>query len=528
MSALTGTGALIRLILRRDRFILPIWIIFLAIVPMAGVAAFKDLYPTAAARESFTQLARANPAFTAMYGPIYGSSLGALVAWRYSIVAVFAALGSFLTVVRHTRTEEEAGRRELLSSTVVSRHAGLTAALIVVFSADLLLAALIAGSLAGQGLPVGGSMALGLAYGAAGLVFAAVGALAAQLTQNAGSARGIAGSVLGASFLLRAVGDGSSLSWLDWLSPLGWSGLVRPFAGEHWLVLVLFAGAAIVISAAAFVLSDRRDMGAGILPARLGPATGDGLGTPLGLASRLQRNLLISWTFGIALFAFLIGNIADSFADLLKDNPQLEAYFATRGGAAGLTDSGIASLINIMALVLAGYAVQSTLKLRSEELTMRTQPVLATAVGRLRYAASHLVFAIAGPAVVLALAGSIIGLTYGSLTGKVGGEIWRILGAALVQLPAVWILAGLTMALHGLLPRFAASGAWTAMAVFAVFGVFGELLRIPDRLLDISPFKHVPPLPGGDFTAAPVVWLTVIAAALATAGLVGFRRRDIG
>lgn len=97
------------------------------------VAAFTDIYPTAVACESFARLAQTNLAFTALYGKLYGSSIGALIAWRYSVIGVWAALASFLTVIRHTRTEEEAGRRELLGSTVLGRYAPLSAALIVTY-----------------------------------------------------------------------------------------------------------------------------------------------------------------------------------------------------------------------------------------------------------------------------------------------------------------------------------------------------------------------------------------------------------
>jgi len=45
--------------------------------------------------------------------------------------------------------------------------------------------------------------------------------------------------------------------------------------------------------------------------------------------------------------------------------------------------------------------------------------------------------------------------------------------------------------------------------------------------MNISPYAHVPRLPGGDFTAVPLVWLVLLAAALTAAGLVGFRRRDV-
>jgi len=532
MKELVGTGGLIRLILRRDRFILPVWILFLAIIPSFGVIAFVDLLPTVAERESFAQLARANLAFTALFGELYDSSLGALVAWRFSIIAVFAALASFLTVIRHTRTEEETGRRELLGSSVVGRYAPLSAALVVTFSANIALALLVAGFLINQELAVAGSIALGLSYAASGWVFAAIAALSAQLTQNAGSARGIAGSILGLSFLLRAVGDVSestALSWLSWLSPLGWSIFIRPFADENWWVLALFFTAVIVLSSAAYVLASRRDVGAGILPSRLGPAAAaPGLSNPLALAWRLQRGLLIAWVMGIALYSLLIGSIVNSVADMLRDNPQLEAYFAAIGGEAGLTDITIAALISIVALIISIYAVQSALRLRGEEIGIRAEPVLATAVGRLHYATSHLIFAFVGPAVVLAVSGLVIGLTYGSITGEIGREVGRQFGATMAQLPAVWVLSGLVMALYGLSPRFSTSGAWAVVSAFFVIGIFGELLKLPQWVIDASPFTHIPDLPGGEFTITPIIWLLAIVVVLTIAGLIGFRQRDIG
>jgi ABC-2 type transport system permease protein len=58
--------------------------------------------------------------------------------------------------------------------------------------------------------------------------------------------------------------------------------------------------------------------------------------------------------------------------------------------------------------------------------------------------------------------------------------------------------------------------------------VFGPALQLSQKVLDISPFTHVPKLPGGAFTARPLVWLSGIAVALAVVCLAGLRHRDIG
>jgi ABC-2 type transport system permease protein len=176
--------------------------------------------------------------------------------------------------------------------------------------------------------------------------------------------------------------------------------------------------------------------------------------------------------------------------------------------------------MTLFALTASGYAIQATLKLRSEEAGGRAEPVLATAVGRVRWAAGHLFFSLLGSALVLAAAGLATGLTYGGNSGHVARELTRLLGAALAQLPAVWVLAALTIALVGILPRL-------ATAAFLLLALVGTAMQWNERVLGLSPFAHVPKVPGGAFSANPLIWLTLVAVAVTAAGLVALRRRDI-
>ncbi|MEU7880954.1 ABC transporter permease [Microbispora bryophytorum] len=533
MNAMTGVGRLIRLALRRDRILLPLWVFLPWLFPLAFVAAFNSGYPTAEARQEYAETSIHNTAFTVTYGALHGSSLGELVTWRAGFIPLLVGLISMLTVIRHTRAEEEAGRRELIGATVVSRHAGLAAALITAGGASLVLGMLTALGLISQGLPAAGSLAFGFGLAGTGCVFAAIGAVVAQLTTSAGSARGIGIVVLGAMFLLRGIGDvsgkaGGGLGWVTWLSPIGWVGQFRPFGGERWWVLGLAACAVAVLTALAIALSGRRDLGGGMFHDRLGPAdAASGLRTPLALAWRLHRGALAGRVAGFALVGFVLGSIAESLGKMMNNStPAAREILARIGGPGTVVDQFLVGMMAMLGVVSAGLAIQAVLRLRAEESGGRVEPVLATAVDRLRWSGGHLAFALLGPALGLVVFGSAVGLAYGMNTGDVGGQLPRMLGAALVQLPAVWVFAGLAFALFGLLPRLSA-GAFAVLLVSTLFGWVGAELELSQWVIDLSAFAHLPQLPGGEVTALPLVVLTAMAVALIVLGLAGLRRRDM-
>jgi ABC-2 type transport system permease protein len=200
--------------------------------------------------------------------------------------------------------------------------------------------------------------------------------------------------------------------------------------------------------------------------------------------------------------------------------------FVKLGGQAGLVNAFLAAIMGTMGVLASVYAVQAALRLRAEEAGQRAEPVLAGAVGRTAWAASHLAFAIAGPVALLVLAGLGMGLVHGANTGHMGQALSQLLGSALVQLPAVWVLAGVAAALFGLVPRLATL-AWAVLAAFLLLTELGAFLGLNTWAVDVSPYSHVPKLPGGTVTAVPLLWLTVVAVVLLATGLAALRRRDL-
>jgi len=183
-------------------------------------------------------------------------------------------------------------------------------------------------------------------------------------------------------------------------------------------------------------------------------------------------------------------------------------------------------------LAAAGYATATVLQLRAAETGGLAEPLLATAAGRLRWGLSQLAVAVAGAAVLLAVAGLAAGLGYGlrtgTGTGAAGPQAARLLGAGLAQLPAALVVAAEAMALVGLWPGGAVAGAWTVLGAVVAIDLFGQGFRLSHWLLDVSPFTHAPRLPGGPVSAAPLLWLTLAAVALSAVGLAALRRRDLG
>jgi ABC-2 type transport system permease protein len=523
---MTGTGKLIRLILRRDRFLMPIWVVILGVLPSLYISSFEGLFPTDQERIQYATVSAGNAGFVALYGLLHGTSFATLTSWRAGFVPVMIGLFALLTVIRHTRTDEEAGRTELIGATVVGRQAQLAAALITTAAASLLLGLITFAVMAGPSGSASGSFAFGLEFAAAGWIFAAVGAITAQLTSGARTARSIAIMALGAAYALRVGGDISalgngSLSWLSWVSPLGWVTHIFPYGAVDYWPVVLSVLFSVVAVGVAVTLLGRRDVGAGLYAARLGRATAaPSLRSPLALAWRLHRGLMAGWTIGLALLGLIFGGVGGSVLDLAKDNKSLTDIFAHLGGSTQLVDSYFAGTAGIVGLIAACYAVQATLRLRDEEQTGHAEVLLATSVSRYAWAGSHLLFSLLGPALALFAEGLVAGAVY--TDGSLGG----ILAGTMLQLPAVWVMASVAVLLFGLLPRWSLV-AWAAPAISLLILLVGETLQLNHWLLDISPFTHVPHLPGGDVTATPIVSLTAVALALGTTGIAALRRRNI-
>jgi ABC-2 type transport system permease protein len=375
-----------------------------------------------------------------------------------------------------------------------------------------------------QGYPTVGSLALAGSMTTVGLVFVGVTAVAAQLTGSSRACLGMGSLVLLVAFVVRAIGDIGG-NFATWVSPIGWAQGVRAFAGERWWTLAAGVTVAVALVMAAFWLSTLRDMGSGLVGVRPGPDASAPLRRhPLTLPVRLQRGALVGWLAGLFTTGVVYGSFADSVDAMVVDNPQMAEILAQVGGAS-ITDSYFATAVMMLALVAGGLAISSTMAPNTEERAGRADVVLAGPVSRHRWFASYLITAVVQTVVAVAVAGLGVGVAYAVVMDDPWQTV-RLAGAAMVTVPAVLVLLGITAALYGLAPR-AAVAAWAPLALAAVVGFFGELLRLPQWIRGLSPFHHLPKVPAEDLTLAAPLTLLGVAALLVAAGLWGLGRRDL-
>ena len=520
---LAGFGQVLRLDARLDRVRLPFWILAIIALPLSAYASYEPLFPTAAQQARANLTVGSNPALLFLFGPSDLSTAGGFTAFRSAMFGgLFVALMAILTVVRHTRAEEDSGRAELVSSARVGRFTFLVAAFTLASLASIAAGGLAALGLIGLGADTTGSVLLGASLAFTGFAFGGVAAVCVQIGAYARTATSIALGVLGASFLLRAWGDSSvSLAWVSWLSPLGWTVKIRAFSENNPVPLLpmLVAGSAGLLLG--IVLRSRRDLGMSLIPPRDGqPHASRYLSSGFGLTARLQRSGLITWGVGLMIAGVIVGSVSGSLGEVLGQSGIGSAF----AGGGDFESVFLTTLVSVLGILAAGYGVQAALHARSEETEDRVEPLLATPLTRIRWFGGYLVFAFAGSALVVLAAGITLGLA--ARGSGADAPFSDVVATAAAQTAAVWVLVGIATALVGLFPR-ATFIAWIAIAITFVLTIFGPLLNLSDTVLGISPFRHIPDILGGSFEAQPILILVAIAGLLVLAGLVGIRRRDI-
>lgn len=524
-----GIGKLLKLYLRRDRIVLPIWIL-LPMIVISGQVSFVIAMPNW--QKFITELSE-SPLTSAYLGPIVPLSMEGAILWRGMLQAsMIVMIGAALTMIRHTRTEEVSGRSELILGRPVGRYANLSAALLLSCGGSLLAGLLTATFLIGSGLAGSGSLLVGLTLAVSGCFFAGIGVLCSQIFEHSGSARGVVFGVYGLTMVAMVLNNmgGGSTGWA-WLVPESWFRITVPFGENHsWPLLVL-----IIISALPMMLSYmllvRRDMGAGLIAQKEGLANASPrFNSTMALAWRQHKGNILAWAIGMAFLGGIMGvttpNISQALSSTLAQMNTWAAAMAKLGNQEGF----IAALIYILGLMagLSVFAVSTVQSLRQEEKEHYAEMVLSRPVSRFKWMGSYLAVAFAGSALILLALGLASGLGWSIAAGDFS-HFPRVLGMSLSKIPPVWTIIGITALLYGWLPRLASVLSWFILGVFIFIEMLWEVGIVGWSALQWTPFAYAHySVPIHELSIVPLIVLTGIAAALVWLGFMGFRRRSIG
>lgn len=485
--------------------------------------SINELYSVAAEREQYAATLGASPASQAFNGRGYGlATTGGIAA--YEIGFIGQLLFPFLAVyvaVRHTRREEEAGRTELLTAGRVARLTPLCAGATIVLATSLLTGVLSAAGMTALGLPLAGASWYGA--GIVGLMafFGAAGLALAQLTQSARTAYLGGLAVVTFAFLLRALVDGMGLTAV-WLSPLGWLAEVRAFGDPQSWPLGAYAVGAIVLFGLAAHVASRRDLGAGIIPPRRGPRRAGGrLGTPGGMAWRLNRSMTYSWALLAVLWAGIFGGLTREMTQLIEANPSMLEAMGVERGADIVTSLAMV----VVCLAATATCVQGMGRLSDEETSDRLGALLATPTPRSRLWLTWWSVVTVAALAVLALGCLALGLATWAATGDLDA-VGRTLGVSLGYGMPIVFVAAFAAALQSMSKRWAGLG-WVLVGWIAVVGFLDDTLRLPEWARHLSPLYLVGSLPEQDPDLWAIAGLTVAALVLVAGSLLVFGRRDL-
>ena len=527
--------------LRRDRWQLLSWLLTIGVLAWFAVEAITKTFGDDASRAQVLKLATATPAILVLRGLARGPALDAFTFFEiYTFLALLAGFMNTFMAVRHTRAEEESGRAELVSATAAGRWVPLAATVLHGVVANLVLSVAVALGFMGGGLAPGGSVVAGLATGAVGLAFLGVGLLAAEFFSTSRAANGISAALVMVAYLLRGFGDATgpvspdgmtiTAAWTSWISPIGWGQQTFAYTGDRLWPLLLPVGLAAACTAVVVLIMSRRDVGASVLVGRRGRAEArPWLRGPFALAWRLQQGSVIGWCAGGFATGLITGSLGSAIQSTLNSNSSVTAALREMIQAQGtsMTQLLVAALFEIAGVLAAACGVQAILRVRQEEAAGTAEFVLSEPIGRVRWLGSFMGLGAISVVLVMAFAalGAWLSLVASGDTSTAVGDVWA---TGLAQLPAALIYLALPAVVFVVWPRATIPLGWALLGLGVVLGVYGGMVGLDQKIVDLSPFTHTPVVTdtGSDWSGG--FWMLGIAAVIALIALVSVPRREVG
>lgn len=510
-----------------------VWSVAFGGTVAASAVSYVSTFPTEAEREQVAAATSGDAGLSVLLGPTAAiDTVGGYTVYKcFVFLTTIGAIWGLLAATRLLRGEEDAGRWQLVLSGS-TRPARATAATLAALLAGvgILFVGTTAITLAaaqepGVGFGTAETVLYGLSIIIAPAVFVMVGAVTSQVCRTRRMASSWAMGAFGICFVIRMVADASpDTAWLRWATPFGWTELVQPFtANDPWPLLPALVSV-VVLAVAAVELSSRRDAGGSVFAADdVTPLRPFGLGSPLGLAARLDLPVLAAWCVGAGATGLSFGLIAKlttgSVPASLSDT--LDQF----GAQGSFVDQyfGVAFLLaaTVVALVAAGQLGAAA----EEETSGRLVHLLAGPVRRASWFGGRLAMAAAGIVVAGLLAG--IGAWAGAATQGVGLGFAKLVGAGLNVVPTALVVLGIGAVVLALAPRAAAATVYAIVIGSLLVDLVASMVDGLSWAAQASIFHSMALAPASSPDPVTLAVTTALGVGLCAAATALFVRRDI-
>ncbi|SES09038.1 hypothetical protein [Corynebacterium cystitidis] len=531
MQTIHNALTLTRLNLTLKRGYLLAWILPILAITAIFPYAYFEYYPTLADRQGVVQGLSGNIGTRAIYGLIDApGTVGQMTTWEAAMwTGLLGAIMIALLMADLYRRPEHTGLAELTRSTGIRANTPWIAATITGVMASVTIGALsslilILLPLPREEIPIDGAVAFGIT-----LILVLVGSmLSAQvvlLLVNDGATltRTVLLSVA-LSYVIRIVADTQDIAWLNWASPLGWREIIGPFTENDYTRAGILATVCAVAGVLIGLLESQRPFAQGFIPARDSSHRARPIRGIIHLRWALNKGGILAWMAIVGISTAFLMSLSGDIAELIGGEATTGQVFRDLLGGTDAYQAFIAYICQMITIMIAAAGIGQITTYRAEEKARTVDAQRSTGVRRYAPLAAASVVALGTVIALIAVmhASGALGLASQEATldddyCALAWSSWTLLGAAL-------LLTGIAVAIVGCVPR-ATGWAWVPLAASAVVTLMGEILQLPDWVIDLSPLSYALE-PGSDQWWIPVL-LGATGVVLVLVGLVGSSKRDI-
>lgn len=519
----------IKFIFKKDKVKLIVWTLALVLYGVGFVPIFQGILDTSTSSQVIVDTMK-NPAMIAMVGPVFvedAYTIGSIYA-NYMLVfsAIIAATMNIFIIANNTKKDEEYGASELLLSLPLGRYSILAGNLIIAFILNLIILLATAFGMVAISAEIGlkGAFIFSSAIYGFGFLFACITALFSQIFTRYRSVLTYSFLTLFVFYLIRAIGD-VSLELLSYISPLGLITRTENFVNDYTWPLVLLLVEILLVLGITFVLAKNRDLGSGLVAEKSGKTKASPLlrGVKT-FAFKLSRNSIIIWSLVIFVFSAMYGSVFGDLENYITTSELLRNMF-TIDGPNSITEQFIALLMVIMSMISTIPSLTILHRILSEEKKGYSEQILTKEVSRFHYLISFFIISILASVLFQVLVA--LGFwSVGSIYLESIPSLTTFLISALIYLPAIWLMVGISILLIGFAPKFAWIN-YLFLGYNFMIVYMGRLLDFPQILEDLTPFGNVVQYPLEALTWTSSLVMLGLFVVFSVVGFIGYRKRDL-